>query len=51
MDVDLPVKRINPLDSNLAWIRGLDSLPVLTNVTEIEKHTEKLKEMKGKICK
>jgi carbamoyl-phosphate synthase large subunit len=36
-------KKINPLPENLAWIRGMDFLPVLTTVDEIEKYEEKYK--------
>jgi len=49
MDVDPPSQRINPLAVDLAWVRGLDSLPVLTNVKEIKKHAERLEEMRRKI--
>lgn len=44
----LPFKiknKINPLPSNLAWIRGLDFLPKLSNIKEINLHEEKLKKM------
>jgi len=51
MDVDLPLKRINPLASELAWVRGLDSYPVLTNAAEIERHSEGLEKIRKKIFK
>jgi hypothetical protein len=35
-EVDLPKNHINPLEKDLAWIRGLDFLPKLTTVKEIE---------------
>ena len=36
-------KRINPLPSNLLWIRGVDFLPKLTTLEEVETNEEKLK--------
>jgi carbamoyl-phosphate synthase large subunit len=35
-------KIINPLPPNLVWIRGMDFLPVLTTMEEINKYEEKL---------
>jgi carbamoyl-phosphate synthase large subunit len=49
MEVDLPEKNINPLDSDLAWVRGLDSLPVLTTLSDIEKSERQLQELKKAI--
>ena len=37
----VPLK-INPLPVNLAWVRGMDCLPVLTTVQEIECYTAEL---------
>ncbi|HEX3036476.1 MAG TPA: carboxylate--amine ligase [Thermodesulfobacteriota bacterium] len=37
----LPCK-INPLTPNLAWIRGMDFLPILTEVRQIEQSVEEL---------
>ena len=35
-------KKINPLPENLVWIRGIDFLPVLVTLEEIEKRFDKL---------
>lgn len=37
-------KRINPLREGLAWIRGMDIQPILTDLDEIEKGEARLKE-------
>lgn len=37
-----PIKKINPLPDGLAWIRGLDFLPVLTTTKEIDKSEKEL---------
>jgi carbamoyl-phosphate synthase large subunit len=39
-------KKINPLPNNLAWIRGVDFLPVFTNLKTIEKYEKELKKRK-----
>jgi carbamoyl-phosphate synthase large subunit len=36
----LPEKRINPLPDGLAWIRGMDIVPILTTTAEIESKVE-----------
>jgi len=36
--------KINPLPPNLVWIRGVDFIPVLTTINEINRYEEKLKE-------
>jgi hypothetical protein len=38
----LPEPRLNPLPSGLAWVRGMDFLPVLTTVESIERVAEEL---------
>jgi carbamoyl-phosphate synthase large subunit len=35
-------KRINPLKNGLAWVRGMDTEPVLTSMKEIESFETKL---------
>ncbi|MDY6987440.1 MAG: carboxylate--amine ligase [Thermodesulfobacteriota bacterium] len=47
MDVDLPEKKINPLENDLAWVRGLDSLPLLTTLSDIERSETQLQELKN----
>lgn len=42
-------KRINPLRSGLAWVRGMDFLPILTNANEIERYQRQLDRRKGKL--
>jgi carbamoyl-phosphate synthase large subunit len=42
-----PAKKINPLPENLVWIRGMDFLPILTTVDELNKY-EKLYKTKFK---
>jgi carbamoyl-phosphate synthase large subunit len=46
----LPVisKRLNPLPSDLVWIRGIDFLPVLTTMSEIDRYKEELMKRRGK---
>jgi len=36
--------KINPLPENLVWIRGMDFLPILTTLEEIEKYEKEYKE-------
>lgn len=38
-----PIKKINPLPENLVWIRGVDFLPILTTLDEINKYEKNLK--------
>ena len=47
LKVDPPVQKINPLKDNLAWVRGLDSLPVLTTVAEIEDREKQLRMLRS----
>jgi carbamoyl-phosphate synthase large subunit len=44
-----PAKKINPLPENLLWIRGMDFLPVLTTVKEIEKYEKEFEERRKKL--
>jgi len=45
-------KRINPLPEGLAWIRGMDFLPILTDIRKIKFFVDELKERKKRIgCK
>jgi len=44
-----PIKKINPLPENLVWIRGMDFLPVLITVKEIEKYEKEFEERKKKL--
>jgi hypothetical protein len=37
-----PVRRLNPLPPGLAWVRGMDFLPVLTDVETIERSVAEL---------
>lgn len=40
-----PAKKINPLPDGLTWIRGLDFLPVLTTMKEVNKSENELKKL------
>lgn len=40
--------KINPLPTNLVWIRGVDFIPILTTMDEINRYEEKLKERREK---
>ncbi|ADW16526.1 hypothetical protein Despr_0344 [Desulfobulbus propionicus DSM 2032] len=42
-------KKINPLPENLVWIRGLDFLPKLSTLEEVEKHEERLQRRLNRI--
>lgn len=44
-------RKINPLPSGLAWVRGMDFLPILTDVKTIESYADKLQERKRIIKK
>lgn len=46
MQVRLPAVRVNPLPEGLAWVRGLDSEPVLTSVQEIDAGERMLAELR-----
>lgn len=46
-----PRKKINPLKSGLAWVRGLDFLPKLTTLEDIEQYQKKLEKLLVKIKK
>ncbi|MBI4845290.1 MAG: carboxylate--amine ligase [Candidatus Omnitrophica bacterium] len=41
-DYPKPSRKINPLPSNLAWIRGLDFLPILTDMEKINSYEREL---------
>jgi len=43
-EIPLIQKKINPLKENLAWIRGIDFLPILTDMSTINSYEDKLKE-------
>ena len=47
----LPEKRINPLTPGLAWVRGMDCHPVLTNVEKIERDELSFKECMAQLKK
>lgn len=40
----MPTPRVNPLPSGLAWVRGMDFLPVLTTVERIEDFERELQQ-------
>ncbi len=42
-------RKLNPLPNNLAWVRGMDVLPKLTTVREIEKSEVYLNKMLAKL--
>ena len=42
-------KKISPLPDNLAWIRGVDFLPVFSDMKTIDKNVASLEEMRRKI--
>ena len=42
-------KKINPLPTNLAWIRGVDFLPVLTTIESIEKNQKDLEKRRKRL--
>jgi len=44
-------KKINPLPSGLAWVRGMDFLPILTDLKTIGSYAEKLQERKKTLRK
>lgn len=44
------VRRINPLPDGLAWVRGMDVMPVLTTVDEIERPAAELRERLERMC-
>lgn len=41
-EIDLPLKRINPLENGLLWVRGMDIEPVMTNRASVVKIEEEL---------
>ena len=49
--IELPEKRINPLPSGLAWIRGVDFMPTLTTLSEIDSLQAELDERLARIRK
>jgi len=42
-------QKINPLKPGLAWIRGIDFLPVMTTLEEIDRYEEDLKKLRQEI--
>ncbi len=40
----LPEQRINPLPAGLVWVRGMDMMPVLTDIATVESYVVKLGE-------
>ena len=42
-------KKINPLPSGLAWVRGMDFLPILTDLKTIRSYADKLQKRKESI--
>ena len=45
-NVKVPSKNINPLCEELAWVRGIDSLPYLTNSKDINKRVTELEKLR-----
>lgn len=45
----VPARRFNPLPSGLAWVRGMDFLPVLTDVEAIERDAAALEERRRRL--
>ena len=43
-------KRVNPLPSGLCWIRGMDTSPVLTTTSVLEKHEKSFLQRLKRIC-
>lgn len=43
-----PSRKINPLPENLVWIRGMDFLPILTTMAEVDKYQKEFDERKKK---
>ena len=50
-DEELPSieKKINPLKEGLVWIRGLDFVPILTDVESVDAHEERLNKLREDI--
>jgi hypothetical protein len=44
-----PAQRLNPLPSGLAWVRGMDFLPVLTDVEAFERAASDLAERRARV--
>lgn len=42
-------KRINPLKPGLAWVRGMDFLPILTDIKKINLYEEELRKRREKL--
>jgi hypothetical protein len=47
-DYPKPIRKINPLKSDLAWVRGMDFLPILTDIESIGKYEESLRKRRSK---
>lgn len=45
-----PVKVLNPLPDGLAWVRGIDFEPILTDVETIEKAAAELEKRRAIVC-
>ncbi len=45
---ELP-KKINPLKNGLAWIRGMDFLPIMTTIEEIDRYEEELNRLRQEL--
>ena len=44
-----PARRFNPLPSGLAWVRGMDFLPVLTDLEAIDRGTVELEQRRRRL--
>ena len=45
---DMP-KKLNPLKNDLAWIRGMDFVPIFTDMKSIEENVKKLEQRRKKL--
>ncbi len=48
-DEKVPMQKVNPLPTGLAWIRGMDFLPILTDIKNIIQSREELAARREKI--
>lgn len=48
-EIELPPVRVNPLLPGLAWIRGMDFVPILTTLQEIEAPAQALAELRARL--
>jgi carbamoyl-phosphate synthase large subunit len=51
LEVSLPQQKINPLDNGLAWVRGLDSKPVLTTEAHFAASEQQREELRRRARK